>query len=55
MKINNITKTETYIQLDCEDNVQYLMPASATIFIDESDSISVKTIGSRKTVGYQPK
>ena len=55
MKINSITKTETYIQLDCADNVQMLMPASATIFVDESDSISVKTTGSRKTIGYQAK
>lgn len=55
MKFDNIVKTETYIELQGENGYKMLMPASATIFVDESDSISVKTTGSRKTIGYQAK
>lgn len=56
MKINNITKTETYIQLDGDDGWQMLTPASQTIFVDDdSGAISVKTTGSRKTIGYKVK
>lgn len=53
IKFNNLIKTETYIELDAEDGGKMFMPASATIFVDDnSNAISVKTTGSRKTIGY---
>ena len=55
MKINSITRTETYIQLDGDNGYMMLTPASQTIFITEEESITVKPTASRKALGYQAK
>lgn len=54
MRIDNITRTETYVQLD-SDGWRMLTPTNATIFVDENDSVTVKTTGSRKSLGYAVK
>ena len=52
MNFNDVIKTETYIELDGDNGYKMLMPTSSAIFVDdESNAISVKTIGSRKTIG----
>ena len=56
MKFDNIVKTETYIELQGENGYKMLMPASATILVDDnSGAISVKSTASRKTIGYANK
>lgn len=56
MKINSITKTETYVELTGDNNYKMLMPTSSAILIDDnSGAISVKSTASRKTIGYANK
>ena len=52
---NEITKTDTYVQLkNGEDNI-VVLPANAVIFVDdESGFVAVKTVGARKTIGLVP-
>lgn len=50
MIYNNITKTDTYVELSNGEN-KLIMPASSAIIVDdESNMLSIKTTGSRKTV-----
>lgn len=51
MIYNNITKTTTYVELSNGEN-KIIMPTSSVIIVDdESNLTSVKTVGSRKTIG----
>ena len=55
MIYNNITKTDTYVELSNGEN-KLLLPASSAIIVDdESNLTSVKTVGSRKTIGLVKK
>ena len=50
MIYNNITKTDTYVELSNGEN-KLIMPTSSVIIVDdESGMHSIKTTGSRKTV-----
>lgn len=50
MIYNEITKTDTYVQLKEGDNT-VVMPLGSVITVDdESGLLSVKTTGSRKTI-----
>lgn len=56
IKFTDINKTETYVELTTDNGEKMLMPTSSAIFVDdESGAISVKTTGSRKTIGYKIK
>ena len=52
-RFNNITRTETFIVLEGDNNLKVLLPTASTILVDDdSNAISVKTTSSRKTYGY---
>lgn len=52
MVYNEITKTDTYIELTADNGNKMLMPATAAIIVDdESGMTAIKTTGSRKTIG----
>lgn len=52
-RFNNITRTETFIILEGDNNLKVVLPTASTILVDdESGAISVKTTSSRKTYGY---
>ena len=56
IKFTEINKTETYVELTTEDGQKMIMPTSSFILIDdESGALSVKTTGSRRTIGIVPK
>lgn len=53
MRFVSYTKTDSYYEFTGENGEKTLIPASAVIMIDdESGIISVKTTGSRQTIGY---
>lgn len=50
MIYNNVTKTDTYVELSNGDN-KLIMPTSSVIIVnDESGIQSIKTVGSRKNL-----
>lgn len=50
MTYNNVNKNNAYIELSEGEN-KLLLPTSAVILVkDSSNLVSIKTIGSRKTV-----
>lgn len=50
-----MTKTDTYVELSNGEN-KLIMPTSSVIIVDdESNLTSVKTVGSRKTIGLVKK
>lgn len=53
---DSITKTDTYVQLSRGNDETMIMPSSSVIYTDdESGYVSIKTTGSRKTIGLIPK
>ena len=51
MVYTQLTKTDTYIELSDANGNKMLIPTTAAIIVDdESNSLSVKTTGSRKTI-----
>lgn len=51
MIYSEIDKTDTYIELTADNGNKMLIPTTAAIIVDdESNSLSVKTTGSRKTI-----
>ena len=53
---NSINKQESYVELTTDNNEKYVIPNDDVIFVDdESGMVSVKTTGSRKTIGLLSK
>ena len=53
---NSIEKADSYVLLTTENNEKYIIPNDDVIFVDdESGMVSVKTTGSRKTIGLLSK
>lgn len=52
MKFNSYTETETYYEFLGDNGYKYIAPKVQVILVDEDDSITFKTIASRKTIGY---
>lgn len=53
---NSINKQESYVELTTENNEKYVIPNDDVIFVDdESGMVSVKNVGSRKTIGLLSK
>lgn len=56
IRFDTITKTDEYVELTTSDGQKMILPTSTVIFVeDESNDVSIKTIGSRKTIGLIPK
>ena len=53
MRFISYTQNDKYYEFLCEDGTKVLMPFSQVIIIDDnSGAITVKSIGSRSTIGY---
>ncbi len=52
MRFISYTQTNSYYEFLCEDGTKVLMPTATTIIVNDGQTIVVKTIGSRCTVGY---
>lgn len=47
-----ITQDDAYVELTSEKGEKYIAPTSSVIFVeDESNFVSIKNTGSRKTIG----
>ena len=56
MIYTSINKTDEYVELSTSDGQKMILPTSTVIFVeDQSNDISIKTVGSRKTIGLIPK
>lgn len=56
MQFVNITKTDTYYELEGVNGEKVLMPATDIILVDdESGAITVKNTASRCSIGYMVK
>lgn len=52
---NSITRKDAYVELSTDKGEKHLLPNNSVIFVDdESNFISVKNTGSRKTIGLIP-
>lgn len=53
---NSITKGDAYVELTTEKGEKHIIPNNSVIFVDDdSNFVSVKNTGSRKTIGLIPK
>lgn len=52
MKFNTYSKTDTYYEFLGDNGLKVLCPINSVILVDDGATISVKTVGSRKTIGY---
>lgn len=52
MQFISYTKTDSYYEFIGENNLKLIAPASAIILVDDGNSISIKSVASRNTIGY---
>ena len=52
MHFINFTKNDSYYEFETEFGGKYIAPVNAVIIIEEDGMKLVKTIASRKTIGY---